>query len=186
MALNEWVDGLNGPRYPLFSPGADFPDSEWAHFFRLFTVSTTLAGAVAAVRGLVPDLLRSVRPDGPSLGVVTIFACCGVFYSLYAKAFGVSITIRQSLFSFALVTTPWLPIYALLKANGGNLGVLWFFALPGLGIYVFILVARAIRIVSGASRIRVIVSLLAPLPLVMVALLPQVWNLIFPSGSISK
>jgi hypothetical protein len=168
-ALNEWVAGMGGPQDPPFYFGSKFPDSEWNRFFRVFAVSTALAGTVAVARDFAPKLLEPVIPDGRSLGVLTVFACFGVVYRLYSKLFGISITIRQSLFCFMLITTPWFPLYVLLKTNGANLGIVWFLLMPGLGVYVFFLLARAIHIVSGASMVRVALSLLLAVVLAFAA-----------------
>lgn len=173
-ALNDWVAGMSGPQDPPFHLRANFPDSEWGRFFRIFAVSTALAGTVAIARNIAPNLLAPVLPDGRSLGVLTIFTCFGVIYSLYSRLFGITITIRQSLFCFALIVTPWFPLYVLLKATGSNLGIVWFLLMPGLAVYVFFLTARAIHIVSGAHMVRVTLSLLLAVVLAVIAAITRV------------
>lgn len=173
-ALDEWLAGMNGPQNPPFCLNAKFPDSEWGHFFRIFAVSTALAGTIAVARSYVPKLFAPVLPDAQSLKALTIFACFGVIYSLYSRIFGVSITVRQALFCFALILTPWLPLYALIRTMGGNLGIVWFLAIGALGVYVFSLTARAIHIVSGAHILRVILSLLLGLALAVTAVVTYI------------
>jgi hypothetical protein len=173
MALNDWLAGLAGPQPPTFVRDATFPDEEWARFFRIFAVSTVLVGAITAAVKFAPQLLQQVAPDNRSLGALTIFACCAVFYSLYARALGIIISIRQSLFCFALTLTPWYPLYMLIQANGGNLGIMWFVLEGYLALHVFILVARAVKIVSGAPYVRVITSLLVAILFASLAELPN-------------
>lgn len=178
MALNDWLAGLGGPQAPTFVHAAAFPDEEWARFFRMFTVSTVLIGAITAAVKFAPQLFQQVGPDNRSLGVLTVFVCCAVFYSLYARIFGITISIRQSLFCFALTLTPWYPLYVLIQANGGNLGILWFVLQGYVALHVFILVVRAVRIVSGASPLRVVASLFAAIILASLAEIPNLYHLL--------
>jgi hypothetical protein len=168
-ALNEWLEALTGPQSPSFSPGAVFPDAEWAHFFRMFAVSTTLAATVVAVNKFVPNLASPLMPTMGSLKAITVFALIGVFYSHYAKIFGITIGTRQALFSFALILVPWFPLYMVVKACGKYLGVLWFFAMAGMAIYVAYLLGKAIHIVANAAWIRVILSFIIAALLAVVA-----------------
>jgi hypothetical protein len=174
MALNEWIAGVSPPQDPPFCRGAAFPDAEWSHFFRIFSVSTALAGTVVAGTFALPQLIGSVVPNAHSMKALVVFAFFAMFYSIYSRMFGIAITFRQSFFCFALVITPWFPFYILLKALGANLGVVWLLLMPGLWTYVFILVTRAIQIVSGARTVQVVLSLLLALVLAAVAFFSQV------------
>jgi hypothetical protein len=174
MALDEWIAGVSAPQDPPFCRGAAFPDPEWSHFFRIFSISTALAGTVVAGRFALPQLIGSVVPDAHSLKALVVFAFFAMFYSIYSRMFGIAITFRQSFFCFALVITPWFPFYILLKALGANLGVVWLFLMLGLWTYVFVLVSRAIQIVSGARPVRVVLSLLFALVLAAVAFFSRV------------
>jgi hypothetical protein len=161
VALSEWIAALGTPQNPPFSPGATFPDSEWGRVVRVFTVSTALAGVITIAGNAVPNLVASVIPDHKVLSALTLFACFGAVYSVYSWMFGVHINTRQVFFCFSLVITPWFPVYALIKATGGNLGVVWFVLLWGLSLHIFFLIARAISIVAKAGMFRVFLSLLA-------------------------
>jgi len=174
IALDEWVVGINGPRAPTFCAHAQFPDSEWGHFFRICSVSTALAATVGLATHYAPHILAPVLPDQHALEALTVFACFSVAYSLYSKLFGISISVRQSLFCFALTTTPWLPAYILLRSLGGNLGLVWFLLMPGLGFYVLYLCARAISIVSGAKMPKTIGSLLFAVALACAAIFTRI------------
>lgn len=170
-ALNVWVTGLSGISDPPFHRDAAFPDSEWTHFFRLLAVSTALAGASALAQNIAPTVFQPSM-DGRSLAVLTVFACFGVIYNIYSRFFGIRITVRQSIFCFALVGTPWFPFFILLKTAGPNLGVDWFILLAGLCLYVFVLLVRAIRIVTGAGSVRIVFSLLLGVALAGLAIWP--------------
>ena len=176
MALSEWVAGINPPQDPPFTAGTSFPDSEWSHFFRIFSVATALSGAVFAGNLVAPELLGSVVPNGQSLKALVLFGFFGLVYSLYSRLFGVSIAFRQSLFCLALILTPWIPFYVLLKSLGATLGVVWLFLTVSLAIYVLTLVARAIHIVTGAHTFRVMLSLMFALLLAFTAILSRVGN----------
>jgi hypothetical protein len=170
-ALNAWISGLSGVRDPPFHAGAKFPDSEWTNFFRLLAVSTALAGASAIARNFAPDVFKPSL-DGKSFYVITVFTCFGVIYSILSFFFGIRISVRQSLFCFALVCTPWFPFFILLKTAGPALGLDWFILLGGLSLYVFILLVRAIHTVSTAAHWRIVLSLLLGLALAALAVWP--------------
>jgi hypothetical protein len=140
----------------------------------MFTITALLVTAISAAVTFAPNLLNRVGPSQDSLRVLTVFTCCAVFYSLYARTFRISITIRQALFCFALTITPWYPLYVLIQANGGNLGVLWYLLQGYLALHVFVLVVRAVKIVSGAPYGQVVVSLMFA---VLLASLPGVQSL---------
>ena len=101
---------------------------------RVFTVSTALAAVITVTSDTLPGLAAksgTVAPTHEFLSAITLFACYGAVYSVYSPIFGVRVTARQTLFCFALVLVPWLPVFALLKYYGGDLGVAWFFLFWG-------------------------------------------------------
>jgi hypothetical protein len=169
-ALNIWINALAGPQNPPFFLNAPFPDREWTHLFQLLAVATTFAGASALAGNISPTLFHP-SVDSKSLSAITYFGCFAVLYSLYASAFGIVISIRQSLFCFGLITTPWFPIFILLKAAGWHLGLLWLVFFYVLVTHVLILIVRAIHIVSGAALFKVIGSIVVAAGLATVAVL---------------
>jgi hypothetical protein len=173
-ALSEWVTGISPPQDPPFARGTRFPDSEWNHFFRVFSVSTALSGTVFAGHAIATKNFGVPIPSTESLKALVMFAFFGLIYSLYSRLFGVAISLRQSLFCLALVITPWLPIYLLLKALGASLGAMWLFLAVGLAIYVLGLIARAIHMVTGVPPLRVVLSLLFGLVLAIFAAMTRV------------
>jgi len=176
VALSEWIAALGSAQNPPFYKGATFPDAEWSRLLRVFTVSAALVAVITVTGDSVPDLAAksgTAIPTHAFLSAVTLFACYGAVYSVYSWIFGVRVTARQTLFCFALVLTPWLPIFALLKFYGGGLGITWFVLMWCLVLHVVQLSARAISIVSGASVPRVVLSFLVGVGLAILAVMSQ-------------
>jgi hypothetical protein len=159
-ALNEWLAGLAVPQNPPFRLGADFPDSEWWHLLRVLSVSTAIAGFAVGVGDHLQGHSISFVPDSKAVQVLGVFGCFGAIYHYYSKLFGIKVNIKQSLFCFALVTVPWFPFYAFIKAAGASLGPFWFPAMVGLWLVVIFFISRSLQIVSGASLIKTTLSLL--------------------------
>lgn len=176
IALSEWISALGSAQNPPFYKGATFPDEEWARLLRVFTVSTALAAVITVTGDSVPDLAAKSGVAAPThafLSAITLFTCYGAVYSVYSRIFGVRVTARQTLFCFALVLTPWLPVFALLKFYGGGLGITWLVLVWGLALHVVQLTARAISIVSGVSVFRVFLSFLLGASLAILAVVSQ-------------
>ena len=176
VALSEWISALGSAQNPPFYKGATFPDEEWPRLLRVFTVSTALAAVITVTGNSVPDLAGKSGTAAPThafLSFITLFACYGAIYSVYSWIFGVRVTARQTLFCFALVLTPWLPLCALLKFYGGGLGITWLVLIWCLVLHVGQLIARAISIVSGASVFRVVLSFLLGAGLAILAVVSQ-------------
>jgi hypothetical protein len=173
-ALDEWLTFLGGPQDPPFSAGASFPRGEWSRFFRLLTISLALTGAVLGIDSLVlpGGTGKMLTLNALQLKLVVGFALAGIPYSVYAKAFRIAITGRQSFFCISFVVLPWLPVLAMIKLAGRYLGFLvLFLCANGAILRIGFLLSAGIRVVTGASMFRVAFSLLLGIAIVVASVL---------------
>jgi hypothetical protein len=168
------------PNDPPFSQGTIFPDSEWSRFFRVFSITTAMSATVLVGTSMfkisdskdkMTQVLGAALPSGASLAAICSFGLCALVYCFVARIFEIHVTFRQAMFCFALVITPSVPFFLLVKVCGASLGLVWFLIIWGLPVYELFLIVKAIQIVSGASSRRVTFSLLPMIALAIIAMI---------------
>jgi|SRR6202158_1275427 len=163
--IGDWLYFLDGPNGPPFERGTDF-EGQLQCLIRVLLTSCTLTAAVLGLgsviqQNLASDLATILFRSTFALQALVFVACFGILYALLARIFGIKIGMRQSVYIFGLVITPWLPIIAAVVVLGRfpPLAFLWYIAIFCVPTYVLSLLGTAIRMVSGAKRLPVIASL---------------------------
>src|SRR5712671_3562767 len=115
--ITDWLYFLDGPNGPPFERDTKF-DGQTQCLIRVLLTSCTLTAAVLGLgsvvqqENLATDIATTLLRSTFALKALTFVALFAALYALLARMFGIKIGVRQSVYIFGLVITPWLPIIA--------------------------------------------------------------------------
>lgn len=115
--LSDWLELLSSPESAVFDKIVK--DEDLKRLLRLLTLSLILTGVVLGI-DLGINISNGIKVDFPLLVITSRYPATAliagtmlsVLYSLYARMFGIKISVTKSFFVVLALGLPWLPLIA--------------------------------------------------------------------------
>ena len=179
-ALNDWLNLLQSPAEPPFSPKADFVDP-WRHLFQLIILvlimlTTVLTFSYLGLKASVKEeivtafVANTAAQTRYTIIIILIGALFAILYALMiAPLFKLRVSVPQAFFTFLFVLLPWLPVVTLVWVLGYVIPEvplvplfipLFIFVL--FPIFIVMKTGNALCLITGSDKRRCVASVAVP------------------------